>query len=293
MLHFHRTSLMTSQAQTLVNTVNTVGVMGKGIAAEFKRRYPKMFDEYKLACDQGDLKPGSIWLWKGEQTWVLNFATKKHWRSPSRLEWIQSGLMQFRRDYGKLGIREIAFPRLGCGNGGLDWADVRPLMIKHLQDLPIKVYIHDFEKDMGTREHELALLKSVPARSYECFKNDLRNLVRSRDGKFKAIFLNDSFKVEVHGAGDLRAGDGAGELLAAEEDLYRLWTLLTEMPVSRFDLPHSAYDHALKLLSVLAELPYVRPINLADRSGRVSLAIELLRQSDSERLPRDPIPISL
>ncbi|MEX0943643.1 MAG: macro domain-containing protein [Pseudomonadales bacterium] len=293
MLHFHRTSLMTSQAQTLVNTVNTVGVMGKGIAAEFKSRYPKMFEEYKLICEQGELKPGSIWLWKGDQTWVLNFATKKHWRSPSKIEWIQHGLMEFRRDYQKLGIREIAFPRLGCGNGGLDWADVRPLMVKHLQDLPIKVYIHDFERDVGAPEHELPLLRSVPPRSYECFKNDVRNLVKSRDGKFKAIFLNDPFSVDVDEAGDLRAGDGAGELLAAEEDLYRLWALLLEMPVSRLDLPDSAYEHALKLLSVLAELPYARPINLADRSGRNSLAIELFRQSDSEQVPRERIPISL
>lgn len=293
MLYFHRTSLMTSQAQTLVNTVNTVGVMGKGIAAEFKARYPKMFDEYKLICQRGEFEPGAIWLWKGDQTWVLNFATKKHWRSPSKIEWIQHGLMEFRRDYQKLGIREIAFPRLGCGNGGLDWAEVRPLMVKHLQDLPIKVYIHDFEKDVGAPEHELPILKSVPPRSYECFKNDVRNLVGSRGGDFRAIFLNDPFNVDVDEVGDLRAGDGSGELLAAEEDLYRLWTLLLEMPVSRLDLPESAYANALKLLSVLAELPYARPINLADRTGRNSLAIELLRQSDSEQVPKDPTAVSL
>lgn len=121
------------------------------------------------------------------------------------------------------------------------------------------------------------------------FKSSITERLRN----FRAIFLNDEFSVDVDEAGDLRAGDGSGGLLAAEEDLYRLWTLLLEMPVSRLDLPESAYANALKLLSVLAELPYARPINLADRLGRNSLAIELLRQSDSEHVPKDPIPISL
>ena len=146
MLQFHRTSLMSVKSQTVVNTVNTVGVMGKGIAAQFKKRFPKMFAEYKAVCSRGELEAGGLWLWKGSDQWVLNFATKKHWRSPSKIEYIEHGLQAFRTQYERLGIREIAFPRLGCGNGGLDWSDVRPLMVRYLSDLPISVFINDFEK---------------------------------------------------------------------------------------------------------------------------------------------------
>ena len=106
---------MNSSAQTVVNTVNTVGVMGKGLAAAFKERYPDMYVVYKKRCDDGELKPGSIWLWKGADQWVLNFATKKHWRNPSKLDYIRQGLLEFRGSYEAMGIREIAFPVWGVG----------------------------------------------------------------------------------------------------------------------------------------------------------------------------------
>ena len=96
MLRFHRTSLLTSRAQTVVNTVNTVGVMGKGIAAAFKERHPTMFLEYKRACEAGSLMPGSLWLWKDDAQWILNFATMKHWRNPSKLSFVEVGLKAFR-----------------------------------------------------------------------------------------------------------------------------------------------------------------------------------------------------
>ena len=124
MLTYRRTSLLESTAQTLVNTVNCVGVMGKGIALEFKKRQPDMFDAYKRICDKKLLTPGKLWLWRGNEHLTLNFPTKIHWRNPSKLEWIESGLRKFVENYKALGISEISFPRLGCGNGGLDWDDV-------------------------------------------------------------------------------------------------------------------------------------------------------------------------
>jgi O-acetyl-ADP-ribose deacetylase (regulator of RNase III) len=151
MLIYHRTSLMDSTAQTVVNTVNCVGVMGKGIAAEFKARYPEMYETYREICDQRLLEPGKLWLWKDADQWVLNFPTKVHWRNPSRIEWIELGLQKFVAEYQRRCITEISFPRLGCGNGNLDWADVRPLMERYLAPLPIAVFVHDFERDMGFR----------------------------------------------------------------------------------------------------------------------------------------------
>ena len=131
-----------SHAQVLVNPVNTVGVMGKGIALELKKRYPDMFQAYKDICNKRELKIGSLMLCYEPDHWVLLFPTKEHWRNPSQIEYIEAGLANFCRTYTEKGITSAAFPRLGCGNGGLNWADVKPVMEKYLQDLPIDIYIY-------------------------------------------------------------------------------------------------------------------------------------------------------
>src|SRR6185369_4326034 len=128
MLIYRRTSILQSSAQTLVNTVNCVGVMGKGLAHAFKEREPSMFAAYKRICDEHRLEPGKLWLWRGSANWGLNFPTKVHWRNPSKLEWIEAGLEKFVAAYEAQGITEVSFPKLGCGNGNLDWEEVRPVM---------------------------------------------------------------------------------------------------------------------------------------------------------------------
>lgn len=105
MLMYLRTSLLESNAQTVVNTVNCVGVMGKGIAAAFKQRYPDMFRSYRKLCNEKKLAPGKLWLWQNEAQWVLNFPTKNHWRNGSRLEWIEAGLERFVQEHEKRGDR--------------------------------------------------------------------------------------------------------------------------------------------------------------------------------------------
>ena len=142
MLIYLKGDLFSSPAHVLVNTVNTVGVMGKGIALEFKNRYPEMFKVYQKTCDDKLFDIGKLLLWKMNEKWILLFPTKKHWRSPSKLTYIEKGLEKFVQSYEKLGIESIAFPKLGCGNGGLDWDDVRPIMEKYLKNLPIPVYIY-------------------------------------------------------------------------------------------------------------------------------------------------------
>lgn len=135
-------NMFESNAKTLVNTVNCVGVMGKGVALEFKKRYPAMFTEYSTLCKSGDVKPGVPYYYQdlcGAS--VINFPTKDHWRSPSKLSYIISGLDWFRANYENLGIESIAFPPLGCGNGGLPWTVVGPLMYSKLNDLPIQIEI--------------------------------------------------------------------------------------------------------------------------------------------------------
>lgn len=143
MITYDQGSLFTSSAQALVNTVNTVGVMGKGIALSFKIQYPDMFQAYKAACADGKVRIGSLWLWNAPARLIVNFPTKKHWRNPSQLPWIEDGLKAFVNLYEAAGITSVAFPPLGCGNGGLDFlTQVQPLMEQYLAPLPIAVTIY-------------------------------------------------------------------------------------------------------------------------------------------------------
>jgi O-acetyl-ADP-ribose deacetylase (regulator of RNase III) len=130
-----------SQAHTLVNTVNCKGVMGKGLALEFARRYPDMYHEYREICARHALRPGILHLYKNSHPWILNFPTKDHWRSPSRIDYIRNGLQFFVEHYSEWRVDSIAFPRLGCGNGGLAWSEVEPIMLEYLDPLPIAVDI--------------------------------------------------------------------------------------------------------------------------------------------------------
>ena len=130
-----------------VCTVNCVGVMGKGIALEFKKRFPGMYENYRRICQGGLLKPGKLWAWEKDR--ILCFPTKDHWRYPSKVEWIEAGLQKFVAHYTRLGISYIAFPPLGCGNGGLSKEVVIPLMDKYLGGLGNLEY-EIWDMDPGT-----------------------------------------------------------------------------------------------------------------------------------------------
>lgn len=182
MITYLHSTLFSSPAQTLVNTVNTEGVMGKGIAKQFKSRFPKMFLEYKKLCDDKRLGIGNLHLWRGDTTWVLNFPTKVTWRQPSRLTYIEAGLDKFVETYRSLGVVSAAFPPLGCGNGGLDWNEVRPLMERYLKRVNIPVYIHNVHvSEEFVPEHREFL---QPA-SFDAFWHDIAALVKSADKPFK------------------------------------------------------------------------------------------------------------
>ncbi len=136
-------NLFTSPAQVLVNTVNTEGVMGKGIALEFKKTFPEMFEQYQAHCEAGRIQIGKLWIYKTPNKWILNFPTKKSWRKPSKPEYIELGLQKLVDRFGRLGIHSIAFPALGCGNGELDWTKtVKPILEAHLNKLPADVFVY-------------------------------------------------------------------------------------------------------------------------------------------------------
>ena len=143
----HKGNIFNTKMQTIVNTVNCVGVMGKGIALVFKLRYPDMFDKYKELCQSKLIGIGKLWLYKSESCpqWVLNFPTKFHWKYPSKIEYIEAGLQKFVNSYKEKGITSIAFPLLGTHNGELDKLEVLDLMYKYLEkcDLDIEIYEYD------------------------------------------------------------------------------------------------------------------------------------------------------
>ena len=140
--------LLNAPAEALVNTVNTAGVMGKGIALMFKRRFPENYKNYVAACFAGDVRVGRMFVCPvselGGPKWIINFPTKEHWRNPSKLEWVISGLNALKDVIRERKIRSIAIPPLGCGNGGLDWKVVRPLIENAFQQFPdVNVIIYE------------------------------------------------------------------------------------------------------------------------------------------------------
>ena len=141
MIKITQGNLLKAPAEALVNTVNTVGVMGKGIALQFRQAFPEMYRAYEKACKDGDLQLGQVQIFDlgglvGGPRWIINFPTKGHWRAASRLADVESGLIDLVAKIRKLGIHSIAIPPLGCGNGGLDWSEVRPQIEKAFQSLP-------------------------------------------------------------------------------------------------------------------------------------------------------------
>ncbi|MGG3456649.1 type II toxin-antitoxin system antitoxin DNA ADP-ribosyl glycohydrolase DarG [Paenibacillus rhizolycopersici] len=132
MIEYKKGNLLESGAEALVNTVNCVGIMGKGIALQFKQAYPDNFKEYEKACKNNMVMPGKMFVVDTgsmfNPRYIINFPTKRHWKGKSKIEDIQSGLIDFIEIIREYGIRSVAIPPLGCGNGGLNWEDVRPLI---------------------------------------------------------------------------------------------------------------------------------------------------------------------
>jgi O-acetyl-ADP-ribose deacetylase (regulator of RNase III)/DNA-binding XRE family transcriptional regulator len=142
-------NLFTSGCQTIVNTVNCVGVMGAGIALEFKYRYPEMYERYVELCKKKHIQIGKLWLYNKEpnRKWVLNFPTKKDWKFDSKQEYIEKGLKKFLETYREKEIKSIAFPLLGANKGGLDPSLSKDIMTNYLSqcDIPVEIYQFDPE----------------------------------------------------------------------------------------------------------------------------------------------------
>ena len=174
MIQFKKGNLLESMAEALVNTVNTIGVMGKGIALQFKERFPQNYKLYKRASEKKELQIGNMFVTYSNEIegskWIINFPTKKHWLHPSKIEYIQKGLDDLKKVIIANNIKSIAIPPLGCGNGGLTWSNVKPLIEEKLNDLyDVDITVYEpsdiaFEKSIERsikKEPELTAIRAM------------------------------------------------------------------------------------------------------------------------------------
>lgn len=137
-------NIFTSKCQVLVNTVNCVGVMGAGIALECRLRYPEMHTKYIQFCNEKKIDIGKLWLYKSTERWVLNFPTKRHWKHPSKIEYLEAGLEKFLDTYDEKGITSIAFPLLGADKGGIPQDESLRVMESYLKQATIDIEIYRY-----------------------------------------------------------------------------------------------------------------------------------------------------
>lgn len=265
MYQYLEASLFDSPAQTLVNTVNTVGVMGKGIAAEFRRRYPDMFEKYREFCSAKQLTVGRLYLYRTENKWILNFPTKQHWRHPSKIEYIEAGLLKFVSTYSERGITSISFPQLGCGNGGLEWNVVRSMMEKYLGSLPINVYVHllpnprDFVPEHLSSDAIAADRKMRRDIGYNDLVKDLR------DDHAVEVIESDAYQPSDD---DERSRcllvfptTSGTKFQIFAVDLESFWnSLRLRGALSESEFPAALRKHSGDLIEMLCRLKYVRPV---------------------------------
>jgi O-acetyl-ADP-ribose deacetylase (regulator of RNase III) len=287
MLEYVTGSLFESPAQTLVNTVNVVGVMGKGIAADFKKRYPAMYQQYVAFCKSGKFHIGQLWIYRTDHKWILNFPTKGHWRQPSKLEYIDAGLRKFVDTYSEQGIASVSFPQLGCGNGGLDWNDVRPIMVKYLDRIPIPVFVHIAARptefvpehlDLAARHENLRARRTI---SFQEFLSDLFIASGQEVSEARSLESMSEFPPPV-----ILSIEGK-QIEVPLEHLEDLWNGLRLRGALRLnELPGNLRGQQ-GVMDILVRLPYVRPMRfLGDSEAGIQFAPEA---SDSS--PPAPIRV--
>jgi O-acetyl-ADP-ribose deacetylase (regulator of RNase III) len=288
MITYVSASLFQSPAKVLVNTVNTVGVMGKGIALDFKRIYPEMFQQYQALCEAKKFDIGQLWLYKTPHKWILNFPTKRHWRDKSRPEYIEAGLQKFVDTYDQRGISSISFPQLGCGNGELDWElQVQPLMERYLQALPIDVFIHVYQQPLPfTPEHRSieevkAWLRGQPETlGFTEVWHDLRDVFKARSC-FKTLDTQQEFSAEIviyEGIEGLMLTADNNSLFIERERLLDLWQHIRNAGYCRgIAFPSGLDKVASYLVTVLDELDYIEAIGLSVvRAGAPMLGVQFI-----------------
>ena len=272
-------NLFKSPAHVLVNTVNTVGVMGKGVAKQFKRLFPDMFRQYRDLCEDKKFDIGNLFLYKTAHKWVLNFPTKKHWRNPSHPEYIEKGLQKLMSIYVDVGIHDLAMPLLGCGHGELDWpTQVRPIVEQYMKKLPVNVFVYFYAPGLvPTPEHRNvaameAWLRSEP--EHLPFAEVWRDLLQvlKRKTEFQTLAgKNNKFQATA-------SEDPQGILIEADckkafvnaADLRDFWQQLRSYGfTSRQIAPSGLSRKSYYLMPIFAELDYAAMASISESYERL------------------------
>ena len=239
-----------------------------------------MFARYQELCERGQFDVGQLWLYRTPHKWVLNFPTKKHWRSPSRPEYIEAGLRKFADTYHVYGITDISFPMLGCGNGELDWeSQVRPLMEQYLSKLPIDVHIHLQDRpDPYAPEHRnlreiKKWLRGEPESLAfnEVWADLIGSIVtdpyitdgrKNRDGRVKVGGDEESIVLELADT----------EVEIPSDAFLDLWQQLRGAGFLAGDcLPGGLDKYSDWIIPLMVKLPYIRPVQMVGKSENVNI----------------------
>jgi len=293
MITYVKGTIFASPAQVLVNTVNTEGVMGKGLALRYRQIYPEMFSRYQELCERNQITIGKLWLFKTDHKWILNFPTKRSWRHPSRMEFIEAGLKKFVDEFVELKIHSIAFPALGCGNGELQWEEVRPLMESYLSGLPISVFIHPPHTESSFPEHR------TPAEITRWLQSEPRTLAFSEVWRDLVTLLNRQSTFST-GSRDFKAyveENLAGQFLVAKTDdraykipydeLRETWASFRSLGYLRRGFVTAPVEKYLYyLIPILSELPYVEAVTLGEKgSSRSYMGLQYIASSEQVDQP--------
>lgn len=265
MITYLEGDIFSSPAQVIVNAVNTVGVMGKGIALAFKNRYPKMFEVYKDACEKKKFQMGKLMLCHAPDHLILLFPTKENWRNPSKLEYIEKGLDRFVKNYAEKNISSIAFPKLGCGNGELKWEDVKPLMEKYLKPLPIDVYIYLGSGDSFVPEHKQPkeMQKWLRENAKDMSFNGLIDDISSQTTLLPYAYNVDGVEIMVYYKDGLHFQKGKEKIDIDEDQFFMIWDYIRTHNMFTLD---EEKDGSYLIYELLVNLGYLSKIKILNKS---------------------------
>lgn len=282
-----------SPAQVLVNPVNTVGAMGSGLAYDFKRFFPEMFEQYKDICQRDEFDVGQLILYRTAHKWILNFPTKRHFRAESKLEYLEEGLKKFARLYADLNINSISFPAIGTGEGKLDWNEVRPLMEAYLEPLPIQVYIHllgegvtNAANQSSSRAMRSWLNGQPRIVSFDEFWKSLLKLIRREQGYEDPVGYMPFKVVATEAKGRQRLSikiipKRGNSIYLTESQLRDLWQYITRAAyVMPQNLPAGLDVHANHIMALLVQLPILRSIELSRPNGEMMIGLHYIPPID-------------
>ena len=270
MIQYIEGDIFDSPAQVIVNTVNTVGVMGKGIALSFKQRYPDMFKRYREVCEKNQLTIGKLMLIYEKDHWILLFPTKENWRNPSQLIYIEKGLMKFVNTYAEKNIHSIAFPCLGCGNGALSWEEVKPLMEKYLKPLPIDVFIYLGKNPDTTPEHKKSkemiswLKENAKDLSFGGIKDDIQHITSLLP--YELIIDEEKYEVYYRDELAFKHMETKEIIEIPEEQFFKIWDSIRRKGV--FSSENLPLEKTL-LLYLLCDLRYISKIKILDNKSGI------------------------